>query len=369
MNKHSVGADLFSRARIAILASGLLAFALLFSQVMMVSAATLSTASVTLSDPRPSTASVSYDFQASNVTTSAIRCIRVEFDTASDGSGGKPTGLDITSAALSGSSDYIPTPGSWSVSNNNTTGVSSITFASGETPASASARNVILTTITNGSTAGNDYFLIFNTYNNTDCASSPVDNVTIGFIYTDGQSVSVTVDGALAFTVAGVTGNGSLAVNNQTISNGLATTSTTIPFGTVTTGANRVAAQDLTVSTNAGSGYTVYTRYSAQLTSGGNTIDNHTGSNGTPTAFPTAGTDEAFAYTTEDSSLSGTADRFTSSGGNKWAAFSLSNAELVFSNAAVSNQTTRVGFQVGIEGTTEPGTYTNTVIYTAVPLY
>lgn len=368
MNKPSEVASLFGRARNVILASGLLTLVVLVSQVVMVSAATLSSASVTLSDPQPNATTVSYDFQASGVTTTAIRCIRVEFDTAADGSGGKPSGLDVTNAALSGSSDYIPTPGSWSVSNNNTTGVSSITFASGETPASASARNVILTTITNGSTAGDDYFLIFNTYNNTDCSTSPVDNVTIGFIYTNGQSVSVTVDGALAFTVTGVTGNGSLAVNGATITNGLATTSTTIPFGTVTSSANRVAAQDLTVSTNAGSGYTVYTRYSGQLTSGSNTIDNHTGSNASPTAFSAAGT-EAFGYTTEDSTLSGTADRFTSSGGNKWAAFTTSNAELIFNNAAVSNQTTRAGFQVGISGTTEPGTYTNTVIYTAVPLY
>lgn len=352
---------------IAVLA-GVLLLIILLAQAQLVSAATLTTASVTLSDPRPTTASVSYDFQASGVTTSAIRCIRVEFDTAADGSGGKPTGLDITSAALSGSSDYIPTPGSWSVSNNNTTGVSSITFASGETPASASSRNVILTGITNGSTANDDYYLIFNTYNNTDCSSSPVDNVTIGFIYTNGQSVSMSVEGSLAFTVAGVTGNGSLAVNGATITNGLATTATTIPFGTVTSSANKVAAQDLTVSTNSGNGYTVYTRYTAQPTSGSNTIDNHTGSNGSPTAFSAAGT-EAFGYTTEDSTLSGTADRFTSSGGNKWAAFTTSNAELIFNAAAVGNQTTRVGFQTGISTTTEPGSYVTSVIYTAVPVY
>lgn len=337
-------------------------------QVHVASAATLTSASVTLSDPRPNTASTSYDFQASNVTTSAIRCIRVEFDMAADGSAGKPTGMDITNAALSGSSDYIPTPGSWGVSNNNTTGVVSITFASGETPASASARNVILTTITNGSVADNDYYVIFNTYNNTDCSTSPVDNSVVGFIFTEGQAVSMSVDGALAFTIAGVTGNGSLAVNGGTITNGLATTSTTIPFGTVTSSANKIAAQDLTVSTNSSNGYTVYTRYTAQPTSGGNTISDHSGSNASPTTFSGAGT-EAFGYTTEDSTLSGTADRFTSAGGNKYAAFTTSNAELAFHNASVGNQTTRVGYQTGISATTEPGSYVTSVILTAVPLY
>lgn len=355
------------RSSVALIAVLLLFIAILV-QAHIVSAATLTTASVTLSDPRPNTASVSYDFQASNVTTSAIRCISVEFDTSADGSGGKPGGMNITNAALSASSDYIPTPASWSVSNNDTTGISSITFASGETPASASGRNVILTTITNGSTADNDYYMIVRTFNNTDCATSPVDSSTVGFIFTNGQAVSMSVEGALAFTIAGVTGNGSLAVNGATITNGLATTATTIPFGTVTASANKVAAQDLSVSTNSANGYTVYTRYTAQPTSGSNTIDNHTGSNGTPAVFSAPGT-EAFGYTTEDATLSGTADRFTSSGGNKWGAFTTSNAELVFNATAVNAQTTRVGFQTGISATTEPGSYVTSVIYTAVPVY
>lgn len=345
----------------------LVVLALIFVQANIASAATLTSASVTLSDPRPNATTVSYDFQASNVTTTGIQCIRIEFDMAADGSGGKPTNMDITNAALSGSSDYIPLPGNWTVSNNNTTGVTTITGTS-QTPASAATRNVILTTITNGNAADNDYFLIFNTYNNTDCSSSPVDSSVVGFLFTNGQSVSMSVEGSLAFTIAGVAGNGSAAVNGATITNGLTTTSTTIPFGTVTSSTNKVAAQDLTVSTNSGLGYTVYTRYTAQPTSGSNTISDHSGSNASPSAFSAAGT-EAFGYTTEDATLSGTADRFTSSGGNKWAAFTTSNAELVYNNAAVSNQTTRVGFQTGISTTTEPGSYVTSVIYTAVPLY
>jgi hypothetical protein len=344
----------------------MLAVVVLQSQIAL--AATLSTASVTLSDPRISTPTVTYDFQASNVTTSAIKCIRVEFDTAADGSGGKPTGMNITALAFSGTSDYVPTPASWAPTNNDTTGVSTIIFATGEVPASAAGRNVVMTGITNGSAVNTSYFMLVSTYNNVDCATTPVDNVTVGYIYTAGQTVTVNVDGSLSFSVAGVTGNGVLAVNGATITNTLATTATTIPFGTVTAITNKIAAQDISVSTNSGNGYTVYTRYTAKPTSGSNTIDDHTGSNGTPTTFSAAGT-EAFGYTTEDATLSGSAARFTSSGGNKWAAFTTTNAELIFSAAAVSAQTTRVGFQAGIASTTEPGSYTTTVIYTAVPVY
>ncbi len=356
-----------TRSSVALLVVGLL-LATMFLQVHLASAASLTSASLTLSDPRPSTATVSYDFQASGVTTTPIKCISLEFDTAADGSGGKPTGMDVTNAALSASSDYIPTPGSWSVANNNTTGVSNITFATGETPASAAGRNVILTTVTNGSVADNDFFLIVRTFNNVDCATTAVDTSTVGFLFTNGQAVSLSVEGVLSFTIAGVTGNGSLAVNGATITNGLATTSTTIPFGTVTSSVNKIAAQDLTVSTNSGQGYTVYTRYTAPPTSGANTISDSSGTNAAPVVFSAAGT-EAFGYTTEDATLSATADRFTSAGGNKWSAFTTTNAELVFSATPISNQTTRVGYQVGIAGATEPGSYVTSVILTAVPVY
>jgi hypothetical protein len=348
--------------------AGIVVLAIVVLQIQAVTAATLQSASVTMSDSRPNATAVSYDFQTNGVTTSAIKCIKIEFDTAWDGSASKPTGMDISAAALSGTSDYMPTPASWTVSNNNATGVSTITFGTGETPASATSRNLVLSGITNGSTANDDFHLLFSTYNNIDCTSSPVDNVTVSLIYTNGQAVSMTVEGSISFVVAGVTGNGALAVNGATISNGLATTSTTIPFGTLTSVSNKIAAQDLTVSTNYGNGYSVYTRYTGKPTVGTYTIDDHTGSNAAPTAFSSAGA-ESFGYTTNDASLSGTATRFTATGGNKWAAFTASNAEIAYSSAPVATETTRVGFQAGISNLTEPGAYVTTVTYTAVPVY
>jgi hypothetical protein len=236
-----------------------LAIGLLVHAASPVGAAVLTTASVTLSDSRPSQTGVSYDFLASGVTTSAIKCMKLAFNTAGDGSGSKPTGMTITSAAFSGTSNYVPTPASWTVTNTDATGVTTLTYATGETPASASARHVILTGITNGSTSATTYYLLFNTYNNTDCATSPVDSNVVPFVFTDGQAVSLTVDPTLTFTIAGKasgqTCNG--ATTNQT------TTATTIPLGKPTTVTNHIGAQDLTVATNAGGGYTVTTRYTA----------------------------------------------------------------------------------------------------------
>ena len=334
------------------------------SQLSGVHAASLTGGKVSLSDSRPSGTSVSYDIEFDNVTTSTTRCLRVEFDTAADGSGGKPSGLDITSAAISGSSDYIPTPASWSIINNNTTGVSSVTLAGGETPAGATDRNLILTGITNGSTAETGYYVLFSTYNNVDCSTSPLDSGVSTFIYVTGQAVSLTVDPTISFNVAAV--NSGQTVNGATTT--VTTTDGTIPFGTVTSGALSIAAHDATVTTNAGSGYTMYVRYTAKPTSGANDIDDHTGTNASPTAM-SAGT-EAFGYTTNDATLgSGTADRFTN-GGPKYAAFTTSNAEAGYSAAAVSSQTIRLGYAVGISGTTPAGTYgTSTVIITATPAY
>jgi hypothetical protein len=328
-----------------------------------VNAATLSGGSLTLSDSRPSQTSISYTADWDNVTTSAVKCIQLVFsDAATEGS--VPTGMDTTSATLDGSSDYIPTPGSWSV-DATTNGTVQLTYVTGETPAGASDRTVILDGITNGSTADTSYYLQFSTYNNTDCSSSGVDEGTVAFVFTSGQSVSLTVDPSLSFTIAGVAS--SQTVNGATTN--VTTTATTVPLGTVTASTNVIGAHDLTVTTNAGSGYAVNVRYSAAPTSGSDTIDDHTGTNASPTAFSAAGT-EAFGYTTNDSSLgTGTADRFSSSGGNKWAAFTTSNVEVAYSGSAVSSETTRAGYQVGIAGTTPAGNYTNTVIFTATPAY
>lgn len=328
-------------------------------------AATLSSASVSLSDPRPSATATEYNFQGSSVSLSAIRCIKVIFATTATGTT-KPTGMVTASGiTLDATSDYVPTPGNWSRGGADADGTVTFTNATGETPASASGRNWILDGFTNSSTADTSFFYRFSTYNNTDCSTSPVDSVTVAFILTNGQTLSLTVDPTLSFTVNAVAA--SQSCNGATSTQ--ASTSTTIPFGTVTSASNSIVCQDLQVATNAGNGYTVYIRYTGQPTSGSFTISGHSGTNASPTAFSAAGT-EAYGYTTNDATLQAVAvDRFTSAGGNKWAANTTTNAEVAYDSAAVTSATTRVGHQVGIAGTTEPGTYTTTVIYTATPVY
>jgi len=347
----------FSKITLAVLA-GVLVFAGL--PVMGVNAASLTSGGATLSDSRISQTGVSYTLQFSNVTTSTTRCIRVQFSDATTG-GSKPTGMTITSLALGGTSNYVPTPASWSVANTDATGVSQITFAAGETPASATGRTVVLNTITNGSVAATSYFVQFSTFSNTDCSTGPIDSQVIAFIYTNGQLVTATVDPTLSFTIAGVAT--AQTVNGATTN--VTTTGTTVPLGALTTGSNRIAAQDLTVGTNAQGGYTVTVRYTGTFTSGANTIADFSGTNATPATFTAAGT-PGFGYTTNDATLgTGSAGRFSS---NNWAAFTTSPLEVAY-NAAPVSETTRVGYQAGIASTTSAGSYSTTVVYVVTPTY
>ncbi|HVQ44581.1 MAG TPA: hypothetical protein VMT30_06470 [Candidatus Saccharimonadia bacterium] len=332
-------------------------------------AATLTSASVGISDPRPSAISASYTFTASSVTTGApgtIKCIKMLYSDTAAGST-VPAGMSTNGGGVTfdtAGSNYVPTPASWTL-NKPANGTLTLTNATGETPASAAARKIIINGITNSSAADTKFWLKFNTYNNTDCASSPVDNTTVLFILTNASTLSLTVDDTLSFTVNAV--GAAAACDGATTT--AASTATTIPFGTVTAASNGVVCQDLQAATNATGGYTIYARYTAQPTNSlAQTIASHTGTNPAPTAFSAAGT-EAYGYTTGDATLgTGTANRFTSPT-QEWAGLTTTNAELAYEPAGVTASTYRIGHQVGVSSTTRPGTYTTTVIYTCTPTY
>ena len=353
-------------AQIAITIMLVFAFPL-YVFVSKIDAATLTSASVSLSDSRPSQATVTYTFNFSGVTASNVKCVKIQFSDAAT-AGSKPTGMTLGGALDVSSSTYLAGLTGWTgITVTDASGLFTITDVTGGVPGSG---NIVMTAhITNGSVASTTYYARFNSYDNVDCASTPRDDITLAFIYTDGVTVSATVDPTLTFSLGNV---GSSQTVNSATTNVATSSATAVTFGSVTASTNKIAAHDLVVSTNAITGYTVYVKYTAALTSGGNTITDHTGTNAAPTAFPSPGT-EAFGYTTEDGTLgTGTAGRFTATGGNKWAAyttaFTTSN-EVAYSATAVASETTRVGYQVGVSATTEPGTYTTTVVYSAVPKY
>jgi len=179
-------------------------------------------------------------------------------------------------------------------------------------------------------------------------------------------TVTATIAETLSFSIAGLnTGS----VNGQAIT-AVSNTATAVPLGALAAGTQTVGAQTLTVATNATNGYTVTTQYTGALhsTTANHDLTDHTGTNAAP-ATMSAGV-EAFGYTTDDSSLgTGTATRFTSSGGNKWAKFTTSPLEVAYSATAASEDT-NIGYQADITATTPAGSdYTTTVIFVCTPIY
>lgn len=347
---------------LGILLLAALGVAAIFVRAKPVSAAEL-TGSAALTDSRPSTSGIGYSGTFSNVSVSAIKCIIFNLSSTAAGTTAPMAGVGTTSATLGADSDYVPNIGSWTL-DKALNGTLKMTFAGGTAPVSAGSRKINFDGISNGSTPDVQYYLRINTYNNEDCSSSAVDNSVFNFIWTTGQTVSLTVDPSIAFTLASVAVG--QTVNSSAVT--VATTTSTIPFGTLTSTANAVAAHDATVTTNAGSGYTVFIKYSGVPTSSGSdTIaDLAIYTNASPGTFSAAGT-AAFGYTTEEGTL-GTEPpaRFT---GGKWAAFTTGNLEVMYNSAAISNHTHRFGYQVGVSGTTPAGTYNTTVVLTATPSY
>jgi hypothetical protein len=327
----------------------------------LANAAVLNASSLSMSDPRPSQTAVDYTFQASNVTSAGIKCIKQVYSTAIGGSTA-PASFSSTGASVDAASTYINGSATgWSL-DASTNGTILYTHATTSVTPASGTRNFILHGVTNGNTVGTTYYLTFSTYDNVDCSTSPIDNIQLAFVFTNAQTVTVTIDPTLTFAVAGV-------ASGQTVngtSTNVTTTSTTVPLGTPTLVTNQVAAQDLTVSTNAGAGYTVAIRYTGAPATSSYSLADHAGTNAAPSVFTAAGT-ESFGYTTENTTLgTGTAGRF---GSNKWAAFTTSNNEVIYSSAPVNAQTTRVGYQVGISNVTKAGNYVTTVIYTCTPVF
>lgn len=166
-------------------------------------AAELTEGSVTISDPTAGQTGVTYSLRVSNQSTSLIRCIEVRF-TETPGSNAKPDGMNISSTVFDNASTIIPTPASWSINNNNSTGVIRLTNASGELPAGGSGRTITFTNIGNGSSSDIAYYAEIATYSDTGC-SSAVDTDGLGvFNYTNAVLVRASVP--LSLTLSADTG-------------------------------------------------------------------------------------------------------------------------------------------------------------------
>ncbi len=336
-------------------------------------AATLTAASMLISDPRPSGTAVTYTLGFTFPGTTAISCIEAKFTTTAQGST-VPTGIVTTAAAKGTLTGGGLTTGSWVTTDVATNGTIRLKHATTQAT-TATAFTLSWTGITNTSTAGT-FYATMNTYTASGACSTLQDTVAVALATTAAVTVSATIDPALTFTVANVGADATSLKTSVTTSTGCAasTDATHVAFPS---GANAMVADTdytcghlLTTTTNGSGGFTTTIARpsgSNTLTSGANSITEWTGTNATPTAWPSSST-AAFGYTSNVTPLgTGTTARFGDN--NVWAGASTSALEIDYSNVGVSAHTAKIGYRVRFTPTTLAGAYTGTILYTCTPIF
>jgi len=343
-----------------------------------VAGAAPNTISVVPTDPTPS-ASTTYTWTWSGFQTATpVKCVKVQFNTAADGSGSKPTGLSVSGAsALAGT--YLPS-GTWTADATSAgSGVLVYNYSTGVTPA-GSGKTITISNVTNPSSAGTN-FMIVTTYDTAGggssgaCGGAALDAATAAaFVTTTNTQVSVIVDPSFTFSVA----NKATACNGESNyvdnSAGLATS---LPLGHLSSSQNASSGQTLTVSGNAGSGFTVYLR---GLNAAGN-MRNAGASymwqdvSGTYGSAAALGAGERFGYTFKDSTTSSSVTnpsnatfvKLTNTGNSGTGDAVMGSASSQTGSACVSYDA-----QTGTNASsisTPAGSYAATIVYTAVPVF
>lgn len=328
-------------------------------------AGSLNNAKITISDSRAGYTPASHTFDFTTSTVGTVANITFEYCTAPSGACTVPAGLDTTNAVQQ-------SPGGIGAGSSNLSSNGTIYF-NVDTPVSVSsgvAVTIPYSTVTNPTGADSTYFVRIST---RDGVGNVIDNTVVGFAILSPASltVSATVGSTFAASIAPVTSG---TVNGRQI-NLAETSADSIPFGLVNAGSSKVAAHDITVSTNAGHGYEITVRTNdPPLSSGSNKIDKFTGINLSPTDWSapsgvTSNTNSGFfGYTTEDISLcTGTGSRFAN---NKWAGPDMTPYEIVCNpGGTIVPETTRVGWQLEVNEEQPSGLYTGTVILVITPVY
>lgn len=214
-----------------------------------------------------------------------------------------------------------------------------------------------------------------------------VDSITTKIALIESVLISATVDSTLTFTVAGQES----AETHCGQTTDVATTVSTVPFGTIAASTFYDGAQTLTVSTNADSGYAVTIEEDDQMSKDGGTTeipdtgaDDNTATHLVKANWITNTATNSAAYGLGYSlaNVSGTDAAFTY---NQWQDFlakqlpctsaaatcgTQDSAQTIMSNSdPVSSNQIDVCFRIDIAGTQGAGYYYNKVMYIATPIF
>jgi len=178
----------------------------------------------------------------------------------------------------------------------------------------------------------------------------------------------VTESGSLVFTVSGV-GSGQ---STEGVVTDVATTPTSIPFGTLPFDTDYNAAYRLTVNVNATEGYQMFMYANQDMLDGyGNMVVPISGTNDTPVGWATGcsgGAVSCVGYHVGDDALSGGSTRFSPN--DSYAAISTTTPEeVMFSSQPVANESSDLVLRIRVSDLQPAGLYQNDVIFISVPVF
>lgn len=178
-------------------------------------------------------------------------------------------------------------------------------------------------------------------------------------LVTGGTTLEFAIDGLSAGTTT----------EGETTS--VATTPTSVPFGTLALNTPKAAAHRLTVTTNGTQGYKVYAYERQQLLSeNGSTIDPVSGTNITPQSWASGCSSSAascYGYHTGEDVLEGNSTRFAAN--DTFAQFESSPREIAFNDGPVNNKTTDIVYRIVARDLQESGSYSANIVYIVTPVF
>lgn len=181
------------------------------------------------------------------------------------------------------------------------------------------------------------------------------------------EATATTSAPLLTFAIGGISSGTTIAGLTTTVTSN----ANSIGFGTLTLGdgSPNVAAQSLTVSTNATGGYVATARHDQDLTSqNSDTIATVSGTNASPATFGTGVTTGRFGYHTTDSSLcTGSSSRFAAD--DTYARLEVSPYEVACSTGPVTSEVTNILFKLVVGALQPAGDYQSSVTYIATATY
>jgi hypothetical protein len=173
--------------------------------------------------------------------------------------------------------------------------------------------------------------------------------------------------GTLSFSIGGLTSGAS----TEGVTTDVTTLPTSVPFGTLPIGTARTAAHRLTVTTNAGNGYKIYT-YQRQglLSPSAREIPPILTTNDAPAGWSSgcvATSTGCYGYHAGEDVLEGGSIRFAAD--DSFARFTSSPTEVAYGAGATTSASTDIVYKVEVRDSQDAGAYEGAIVYIVTPVF